>query len=161
MPIARPPRIVIPGRLQHVIQRGNNRQARFLTPGDYRFYLECLAAAIDRHGGGLHVYVLMTNHVHPLITPQCANGLARILQHVGLRYVRYFNRTHGRTGTLWEGRYKTTLIDSDRYLLTCCRYIELNPVQAGMVDHPGDYSWSSYRTNALGQPGSILQGHPT
>jgi putative transposase len=157
--MARLPRIIVPGQPQHVIQRGNNRAATFFTSDDYRYYLDCLAAACERYGGDLHAYVLMTNHVHLLITPQRADSLARILQHLGRRYVRYFNRTHGRTGTLWEGRYKATLIDSARYLLVCYRYIELNPVRAGIVSRPEDYPWSSYRAHSGAEPDPLLQDH--
>lgn len=157
--MARLPRYVVPGQPQHVIQRGNNREPIFADEADYRFYLECLLEAAQREALALHAYVLMTNHVHLLATPDTETSLSRVLQSVGRRYVQYFNRTYDRTGTLWEGRYKATLIDSERYLLTCMRYIELNPVRAGMVDHPGDYPWSSYPANARGKVQSLVTPH--
>ena len=138
------PRYVLPGQPQHVIQRGNNREPIFYDYSDYRFYLEKLAAACQKHDCSLHAYVLMTNHVHLLITPHSMDGIGKVLQMLGRYYVQYFNYTYDRTGTLWEGRYKATLIDSEQYLLTCMRYIELNLVRAGIEEHPKDYPWSSY-----------------
>ena len=141
----------LPGIPQHVIQRGNNRQATFFSDEDYMRYLADLKSACDQHQCEVHAYVLMTNHVHLLMTPHNGDGIAKTMQSLGRRYVVYINQTYRRTGTLWEGRYKAALIDSENYLLTCYRYIELNPVRAeGMVDHPGKYRWSSYRANALG-----------
>ncbi len=158
--MARLPRFVIPGHPQHVIIRGNNRQSIFYSDDDYRFYLAKLKAACDKHHCDLHAYVLMTNHVHLLITPYATDGIGKAVQMLGRYYVRYFNDTHQRSGTLWEGRYKATLIDSERYLLTCYRYIELNPVRAQfMVDHPADYPWSSYRYNAQGQADENIVPH--
>ncbi len=133
---------------QHVIHRGNNRQATFFADGDYHFYLDCLSDAARRHDCHVHAYVLMTNHVHLLMTPQQPGAIARVMQSVGRRYVRYVNYVYRRSGTLWEERYKTSLVDSDRYLLTCYGYIELNPVRAGMVPDRAGYRWSSYRTQA-------------
>ena len=127
--MARHPRFVIPGQPQHVIQRGNNREVIFAADQDYRFYLEKLKEACDRHQCDVHAYVLMSNHVHLLMTPHQEEGIGKVLQALGRSYVQYFNYSYGRTGTLWEGRYKATLIDSDNYLLSCCRYIELNPVR--------------------------------
>lgn len=158
--MARLPRIVIPGQALHLIQRGNNRQATFFTDDDYRFYLECLHDASARHACAIHAYALMTNHVHLLLTPLAVHAASRFMQTVGRRYVRYVNHLYRRSGTLWEGRFKSTLIDSERYLLTCSRYIELNPVRAGMVDVPGDYRWSSYHCNALGQVDVQIEPHP-
>ncbi|MGC2047550.1 MAG: transposase, partial [Gallionella sp.] len=149
--MARLPRFVLPGQPQHVIVRGNNRSEIFCADADYRFYLEKLQLACDKHGCDLHAYVLMTNHVHLLITPHEEQSLSKALQMLGRYYVQYYNHCYQRTGTLWEGRYKATLIDSEAYLLTCMRYIELNPVRAGMVAHPSEYPWSSYHHNALGQ----------
>ena len=120
------------------------------------FYLEKLAAACKKHACDLHAYVLMTNHVHLLLTPHSADGIGKVMQMLGRYYVQYFNYTYGRTGTLWEGRYKATLLDSEQYLLTCMRYIELNPVRAGMVEHPRDYPWSSYHYNALGEYDELI-----
>src|SRR5512139_164511 len=157
--MARLPRFVIPGQPQHVIVRGNNRSEIFCADADYQFYLEKLQLACDKHDCNIHAYVLMTNHVHLLITPQKEDGLGKVMQMLGRYYVQYYNYTYQRTGTLWEGRYKATLIDSETYLLSCMRYIELNPVRAGMVAHPSEYPWSSYRSNALGQPNELVAPH--
>jgi len=156
--MARLPRYFLPDQPQHVIQRGNNRNIIFAGE-DYRFYLECLADAASKHGCDIHAYVLMTNHVHLLLTPHHKDSIAKILQSVGRRYVQYFNHVYQRTGTLWEGRYKATLIDSEAYLLTCYRYIELNPVRAGMVSHPREYPWSSYRWHGEGKPDELVCDH--
>ena len=154
------PRFILPGQPQHVIVRGNNREPIFYEEDDYRFYLEKLKQACDKHQCDLHAYVLMTNHVHLLLTPHKEQSIGKALQMVGRYYVQYFNYYYNRSGTLWEGRYKAALIDSVDYLLTCYRYIELNPVRAeGMADHPSEYPWSSYRFNALGQPDSLLAPH--
>ena len=159
--MARLPRFTIPGHPQHVIVRGNNRMPIFCADADYRFYLEKLKQACDKHDCDIHAYVLMTNHVHLLMTPQTEWGIGKVMQMLGRYYVQYFNHTYGRSGTLWDGRYKATLIDSERYLLTCYRYIELNPVRAeDMVDHPSEYPWSSYRYNALGQSDGLVVPHP-
>lgn len=157
--MARLPRFVIPGQPQHVIVRGNNRAEIFCAEEDYQFYLEKLKLACDKHRCQLHAYVLMTNHVHMLITPQEDDALSKVMQMLGRYYVQYFNYTYKRTGTLWEGRYKATLIDSEVYLLTCMRYIELNPVRANMVAQPSDYPWSSYPCNALGQANAMVTPH--
>jgi putative transposase len=157
--MARLPRFIIPGQPQHVIQRGNNREALFDAEGDYRFYLEKLIAAAEKHHCAVHAYVLMTNHVHLLVTPETEEGIGKMMQMVGRYYVQYFNYCYGRTGTLWEGRYKATLLDSEQYLLTCMRYIELNPVRADMVKHPAEYPWSSYRYNALGKEDALVRPH--
>ena len=153
------PRYVLPGQPQHVIQRGNNRSVTFFAEEDYSFYLECLKEARDKHGCTVHTYVLMTNHVHLLLTPDNPYSIAKTMQSVGRRYVQYINYTYRRTGTLWEGRYKATLIDSEQYLLTCSRYIELNPVRAGIVTHPDEYPWSSYRAHAHGQADTLIRNH--
>ena len=157
--MARLPRFFVPDTPQHVIQRGNDRQPIFRTSADHAFFKSCLEFAARRHGVAIHAYVLMTNHVHLLATPEAATSLPRAMQSVGRVYVRYFNSTHGRSGTLWEGRYKATIVESDRYLLACMRYIELNPVRAGMVEAPGDYTWSSFRANGLGQPAKFWMPH--
>jgi putative transposase len=157
--MARQPRYVLPGQPQHVIQRGNNRDVIFVAQADYRFYLDKLKDACDSMGCEVHAYVFMTNHVHLLMTPHEENALGRVMQSLGRRYVRYFNYRYRRTGTLWEGRYRATLIDAESYLLTCYRYIELNPVRAGMVSHPADYPWSSYGSNALGRPDALVSEH--
>ena len=158
--MARLPRFVLPGQPQHVIQRGNNRQATFRTEDDYLFYLDKLSEAADKHQCDIHAYVLMTNHVHLLVTPHTKEGIAKMMQTLGRYYVQYFNQHYKRTGTLWEGRYKATLIDTEHYLLTCMRYIELNPVRAkNMVTHPSKYPWSSYHHNALGQQDKLITEH--
>lgn len=158
--MARKVRYVIPGQPQHVIVRGNNRGAIFNADADYRFYLEKLQQACDKHHCDVHAYVLMTNHVHLLMTPHQENSLAKVMQMIGRYYVQYFNFNYQRTGTLFEGRYKATVIDSEQYLLSCYRYIELNPVRAAMVDHPSEYPWSSYHVNALGGPAAAVQVVP-
>lgn len=158
--MARLPRVVLPGQPLHVIQRGNNRSTIFFAEGDYRFYLECVQDACVRWECGVHAYVLMTNYVHLLLTPQYEDGVSRMMQSVGRRYVQYVNDQYRRTGTLWEGRFKSALIDTERYLLRCYRYIELNPVRAGMVVHPSDYEWSSYRHHGEGCEDRLIQDHP-
>jgi len=159
--MARQPRFVLVGHPQHIIVRGNNRQAIFLRNEDYQFYLEKLQAACSEHQCDLHAYVLMTNHVHLLITPWKEDGISKTMQMLGRYYVQYFNFVHRRTGTLWEGRYRAGLIDSENYALICYRYIELNPVRTvGLVDHPGEYPWSSYRHNAIGEQNQLVVHHP-
>lgn len=155
----RQPRYAVPDVPQHVIQRGNNRQAVFLAERDYQVYLDKLKTAADRNGCDVHAWVLMTNHVHLLVTPRKADAVSKTMQSLGRTYVAYINRTHQRTGTLWEGRYRASLIDSDHYLLACYRYIELNPVRAGMVDRPDAYRWSSYRANATGAYDPLTTAH--
>lgn len=150
----------IPDIPRHVIQRGNNRGVTFVAEEDYAFYLECLEDAAARSGCAVHAYVLMTNHVHLLVTPATADGLGAMMQSLGRRYVRYFNHFQRRTGTLWEGRYRATLVEAASYFLSCCRYIEMNPVRAGMVASPGDYPWSSWRSNAEGAKTTLLADHP-
>ncbi|MHB1374729.1 MAG: transposase [Thauera sp.] len=157
--MARQPRLVIPGLPQHVIQRGNNRQAIFAAERDYLLFLDLLQASAERFGVQVHAYVLMTNHVHLLVTPATHTGVAQMMQAIGRRYVRHFNDTQGRTGALWEGRYRATVVESARYLLACMRYIELNPVRANLARTPGDYRWSSYRCNAHGQPDPLVVVH--
>lgn len=157
--MARLPRYNLPGQPQHVILRGNNRSIIFVADEDYRFFIECLHKAAEQHGCAIHAYVLMTNHVHMLMTPAREDSIGKALQSLGRRYVQYFNYTQKRTGTLWEGRYKATLIDSERYLLTCYRYIELNPVRANMVAHPGEYPWSSYVCHAEGKADKLINDH--
>ena len=135
--MARLPRFILPGQPQHIIQRGNNRQDIFCSEDDYLYYLEKLIEAASKHQCDIHAYVLMTNHVHLLVTPHTEEGIGKMMQVLGRYYVQYFNHRYKRTGTLWEGRYKATLIDTEQYLLTCMRYIELNPVRAKeMVNHP-------------------------
>ncbi|QNA95104.1 transposase [Stenotrophomonas maltophilia] len=155
----RPRRVDAPGYPQHVVQRGNNRQPVFFTDGDHVAYLRLLCHHAHQQHCRVHAYVLMGNHVHLLATPDVCGGLSRMMQAVSRTYVRRVNDRQGRTGTLWEGRFHSTVVDSDRYLLACQRYIELNPVRAGKVAHPGDYRWSSYRANARGRPNALLEPH--
>lgn len=156
----RPPRIILPGHPVHIIQRGNNRSATFYADEDYRYYLEALQKASQRYDCAVHAYVLMTNHAHLLMTAQTRTGISSLMQAVGRRYVRYINYTYRRTGTLWEGRFKSSLIQDDRYYFICSRYIELNPVRAGMVSHPGEYRWSSYHHNARGETNTLIKPYP-
>ncbi len=157
--MARLPRYALPGQPQHVIQRGNNRSLMFLRQADYARFLDNIRAACDRHGCAVHAYVLMPNHVHLLMTPTNAGGIGRVMQSVGRRYVRYFNHSYQRTGTLWEGRYRAVAIDSARYLFACYRYVERNPMRAGMVDDPADYRWSSHAANAFGMRDPLVTPH--
>jgi putative transposase len=158
--MARKPRFSLPGIPQHVIQRGNNREPCFYAEDDYYRYLNDLKEALGRNDCRLHAYVLMTNHVHLLLTPMSEHGVSHLMQDVGRKYVRHINHTYRRSGTLWEGRYKASLIDSEVYLLTCMRYIELNPLRANMVAHPGEYRWSSYACNANGKDNALIIPHP-
>lgn len=155
----RKPRMYLPGVPCHVMQRGNNQQACFFTEQGYHFYLECLTDACHRYGVSVAAYVLMTNHVHLLMTPEEKDGISRVMQSLGRRYVQYVNKAYRRSGTLWEGRHKASLIDAEDYLLRCYRYIEFNPVAAGMVKHPADYPWSSYRHNAQGESSDLIAPH--
>jgi len=157
--MARKPRVNLKGVPQHVIQRGNNRQACFFTDQDYTVYLAKLHEYSIQHEVSIHSFVLMTNHVHLLMTPETKAGISELMQSVGRYYVRYINQTYHRTGTLWEGRFKSTLVDSERYFLVVSRYIELNPVRAAMADQPASYPWSSYQANALGKRIRMLKPH--
>jgi putative transposase len=143
----------------HVVQRGNDRQAIFFERDDYVRYLGWLGEAAAEARCAIHAYVLMTNHVHLLVTPGDAGSLPYVMQCLGRRYVRYVNDAHRRTGTLWEGRYKASPVDSDAYLMRCYRYVELNPVRAAMVAAPQDYPWSSYRANGLGEADPLVSEH--
>ncbi len=152
-------RLDLPGVAQHVIQRGNDRQACFYREIDYVRYLQDLRESALKYGCSIHAYVLMTNHVHLLVTPAAEGAISRMMQAVGRRYVRYLNASLCRTGTLWEGRYKACLVDSEQYVMACYRYIELNPVRAGMVAAPGEYRWSSHAANANGVPDPLVTPH--
>ena len=158
--MARLPRLTLPGYAHHVIQRGNNRQSIFASTQDFQFMLELLEANARKFQVAIHPYVLMDNHFHLLATPQTAEGLPQMMQAVGRSYVRYFNDTHRRTGTLWEGRYKSTVIQTERYLLACMVYIDLNPVRAGMVAQARDYSWSSHAHYLGLRTDKLLTPHP-
>lgn len=142
--MARLPRLTLPGYAHHVIQRGNNRQAIFVSKTDYQTLLDLLIENANKFDVAVHAYVLMSNHFHLLVTPQTPEGLPQMMQAVGRRYVRGFNNAQERSGTLWEGRYRSTLIQSERYLLACMAYIDLNPVRAGLVAQARDYPWSSF-----------------
>jgi putative transposase len=156
----RPHRLDLPGITLHVVQRGNNRQPCFFRGRDYEHYLEILGELLELLGCELHAHVLMTNHVHLMLTPKDAGSVSRLMQSLGRRYVAYVNASRERTGTLWEGRFKSCPVDGSRYALACTRYIELNPVRAGMVALPGDYPWSSFHCNALGRADGLVTPHP-
>jgi putative transposase len=157
--MARLPRLTVPGYPHHVIQRGNNRQAIFASDADRRALLALWAEYAVKFQVAVHAYVLMSNHFHLLVTPSTESGLPQMMQAVGRRYVRHFNDAHGRSGTLWEGRYRSTLIETDRYLLTCMAYIDLNPVRAGMVAAPADYPWSSHAHHIGLRHDSLITPH--
>jgi putative transposase len=157
--MARLPRLVIPRQAHHIVQFGVDRQSIFRVPEDYSTFLTWLREAAKQYKVAIHAYVLMLNHVHILATPADSGGLARMMQWVGRHYVPYFNRKYGRSGTLWAGRFKATVIDADNYLMTCSRYIELNPVRAGIVAQPADYSWSSYAHHIGVKPDSLITEH--
>jgi len=158
--MARLGRYFLPKQMLHVIQRGNNREPTFFVDEDRGRYLDWLAEGAADYGCAVHAYVLMTNHVHLLVTPGSADALPRTMQSLGRRYVRYVNREYRRTGTLWEGRYRACPIDGDEHFFTCCCYIELNPVRAGMVHHPREYVWSSYRAHADGKLDALASEPP-
>lgn len=153
------PRLGLPNVPQHVVQRGNDRQPCFFTEIDRVRYLTELREIVLREGCKVHAYVLMTNHVHLLMTPESTGRIARVMQSLGRRYVRYANDRYHRSGTLWEGRYKSCLVESASHLLRCYRYIELNPVRAAMVVTPADYPWSSFHSNALGKHDPLVHPH--
>jgi putative transposase len=146
--MARRLRYILPGVAVHLIQRGVNRVACFRADTDYLVYLSQLRELCAKHGCAIHAYCLMTNHVHLLLTPNTAEACTSVMHDLGRRYVPYFNRQHDRTGTLWEGRFRSCIVESARYVLACYRYIELNPVRAAMVDHPAGYPWSSCAANS-------------
>jgi putative transposase len=152
-------RIHIDGLPLHIVQRGHNRAACFFDDQDRLAYLGWLHEALVRERCRLHAYVLMTNHVHLLLTPEEAERVPQVLISVGRRYVQYVNHAYGRTGTLWDGRYKSSLVQAETYLLLCHRYVELNPVRAGMVEDLALYRWSSYRANALGEADTLVTPH--
>ncbi len=152
-------RMYLPDVPAHIVQRGNNRDACFFCEDDFRYYKQVLAEGMERYGARLHAYCLMTNHVHLLITPDAEDSISRVMQHVGRQYVQYINRSYRRSGTLWEGRHKGSLVEAETYLLSCQRYIELNPVSASMVEKPEEYPWSSYHSNALGAADPLISVH--
>ena len=152
-------RLQVAGLPMHIIQRGNNRQACFFADEDYQFFLDCLARLAKRFRCALHAHVLMTNHFHLLLTSELEAGPSLLMKFLGQRYVQYVNRTYRRTGSLWEGRFRSSLVQTERYLLGCYRYIEMNPVRANMVKHPIEYPWSSYAANAEGKPVAWITPH--
>ncbi len=157
--MARMPRIDLPNTPLHIIQRGNNRQKCFYKKKDFILYIRWLKEYAKKFDVSIHAWVLMTNHVHILCTPKKAKSISLVMQSLGRRYVRYFNHAYERTGTLWEGRFKSCIVQSDSYFLNVQKYIELNPVRAGMVSHPVDYIWSSYQINALGKHSDLCTPH--
>lgn len=152
-------RFFLPGIPAHIVQRGRSRQPVFFADADCQAYLHWLAEASERYDCAIHAYVLMTNHVHILATPRESQGLSQMMQYLGRRYVPYINRKYGMSGSIWEGRYKASLVDDEAYLLRCMRYIELNPVRANMVVQAGHYRWSSYRANAQGASNALISPH--
>lgn len=158
--MARLPRLTVPGYPHHIIQRGNNRQAIFADAADYEMLLRLLDENARKFGVALHAYVLMSNHFHLLATPETAEGIPQMMQAVGRRYVRYFNQRQARTGTLWEGRYRSTLIQAERYLMACLVYLDLNPVRARIVGEPGDYRWSSHSHYVGRAADRLVTPHP-
>jgi putative transposase len=152
-------RLRLAGMPFHVIQRGNNRSDCFHRDADHVRYLRDLQSQALEHGVAIHAYVLMTNHVHLLMTPRDSDGVGSLMKALGQRYAQYLNRAYQRTGSVWDGRYRSCLVDTESYFLTCHRYIECNPVRAGMAADPAAYRWSSFRANALGQPDEIVTAH--
>ncbi len=157
--MTRPARLFLEGVPLHVVQRGVDRANIFFGDADFDLYRHWLGKAAREHGCDVHAYVLMTNHVHLLLTPRDEGGVGRMMQSLGGRYVKYLNERLGRSGTLWEGRYRATAVDSERYFLACCRYIELNPVRAGLVGHPGGWRWSSWHAHSEGTRDGVLAPH--
>ena len=143
----------------HIIQRGNNRQSCFFHDDDYLLYLDWLQEYAKSTGCLVHAYALMTNHVHLLLTPKKSDSAAMLMKRLGQRYVQYINRTYKRSGTLWEGRFRSSVVQQHHYFLTCQRYVEMNPVRAGMVNQPGEYEWSSYSVNGEGKQSSLIHAH--
>ena len=153
------PRFSLADIPQHIIQRGNNRQATFFAESDYQRYLEFLTSAAETHSCDVHAYVLMPNHVHLLVTPRETFAVSRMMKSLNGRYAKYINASHQRSGTLWGGRYKACIVESERYLMTCYRYIELNPVRAGLARNADDYPWSSHGRNAMGEDDTVIVDH--
>jgi putative transposase len=152
-------RYLIANMPYHVVQRGHNRNNCFYDEVDKACYLSILETYLATCQVQLHAFVLMSNHVHLLMTAQQNGAISRLMQNLGRDYVHYFNKRYYRVGTLWDGRFKDSLVDTDQYFLTCQRYIELNPVRAKMVDQPADYHWSSYHANARGINISVVTPH--
>ncbi len=157
--MARLPRYNIKNEPQHIIQQGHDGQPVFFEDQDYQYFHDCLDAAAYNYQLNVHAYVLMPDHVHILATPCKTDSISRATQSIGRNYVQYFNECYGGSGTLWKGRYRATIIESKQYLLTCSRYIELNPVRNKLDKKPGDYRWSSYAHNALGETDELIKAH--
>lgn len=157
--MARLPRYTIINQSQHIIQQGRDWQQVFFEEQDYQYFRDCLDAAAYNYGLKVHAYVLMPDHVHILATPGDTDSVSRSIQSVGRNYVQYYNECYSGHGSIWEGRYRATVLDEKKYLLTCSRHIELNPVHAGLVKHPRDYRWSSYAHNAQGKPDELITAH--
>ncbi len=153
-------RICSAGTPVHVVQRGINRQVCFAREEDIAAYANWLREYAERYGVQVHSWVFMTNHTHLLMTADSDTGISKLMQTLGRMYVRYFNHTYNRTGALFEGRYRSSLVQEEHYFLNCQRYIELNPIRAGMVKDPGDYKWSSYRSHAFGRMAKLCSPHP-
>lgn len=158
--MARLPRLIVPHQPHHVIQTGNNEQTVFHDDDDCLAFLGWLRAAAKTWKVQIHAYVLMPNHLHLLVTPTDEDGLGQMMQWIGRYYVPYFNQKYSRSGTLWNGRYKTSLIDADAYFMLCSRYIESNPVRSGLVSRHEDYRWSSYCHHAGIRPDGLIIDHP-
>lgn len=157
--MARLPRYFSRALPLHIILRGSNRTPIFSADADYKHFKGALLDAASRHKLAIHAYALMSNHIHLLASPSGPESVPKTMQSVGRRYVQYFNLRYDHTGTLWEGRYRATAVDTENYLLACMRYIELSPVRAGMVNHPRDYAWSSYAANADGKDDMLITPH--
>ena len=156
----RRPRIYIPDQPQHVVARGHNRQPIFKKTEDFRYFYRCLKSSTKKYALSIHAWVFMSNHIHLLVTPADRDSLSKTMQSIGRRYGHYFNKAYQRRGALWEDRYKSAVVDTENYLLSCYRYIELNPVRAGMVHNPEAYPYSSYHANAMMKPDPLTSAHP-
>lgn len=157
--MSRPPRLFLPQQPQHIVVRGHNRNDVLCCDDDFQFLYKCLRKAAHKNQLAIHAWVFMNNHIHLLATPDNENSLPKTMQSLGRRYAQYHNRKYQRTGSLWDGRYKSGIVDSDNYLLSCYRYVEFNPVRAGMVNKPEDYSYSSFHANALGKADAMVTPH--
>jgi len=158
--MARGPRIILPDQPLHIMQRGNNRCSTFVNPRDFGLFLSLLRQAASDAQCAIHAFILMSNHVHLLTTPATTTGPSQMMKVVTETYAKYYNQLHGRTGTLWEGRYRSILVDSDEYFFSCSQYIELNPCRAGLAAHPRGYRWSSYHQNAGSAEKGLVVPHP-
>ncbi|CUB04557.1 transposase [Marinomonas fungiae] len=156
----RRPRTFLPNVPVHIVQRGASHEAVFFDDEDYKAYAGWMKEAAQTYDIAIHAFVLMTNHIHILLTAQNPENVGKFMQHIGRRYVPFINHKYGRSGSLWEGRYKSNLVQSERYFLAVMRYIELNPVRASMVEQAAQYRWSSFRHNSGLKPLSFITPHP-